>query len=706
MKRLFFFAATILFTVSSFAQPVKTDHVTVELVSEVDAIVPGQPFWVGLRMEMAPHWHVYWRNPGDAGLPTSIDWRLPDGFVAGDLQWPYPMRVPFDQFMNFGYEDEVVLLVQITPPADLAVGSPVTLEATADWLVCKDVCIPEAAELALTLETTVGAPVIDEKWNAVFTETRALLPLPESDWQISAAVVDSTLLLQATPPAWFEGVLQSIQFFPYAEMVIQNGAAQVLSETEDGYRLSIPLIPDWDGTLDTLGGVLVSDLGWRGSGSEKALAFRTPIGDSLPGAAIGDRSGLNSLALALLFAFAGGLILNLMPCVLPVLSIKILGFVKQAGEDPTKSVHHGLVFTLGVLASFWVLAGALLLLRAGGEQLGWGFQLQSPLFVVILAVFLFLFGLSLFGVFEIGNSLMNVGQKSAGSGGYFGSFMSGVTATVVATPCTAPMMGSALGFALSQPALAAMAIFSSLGLGMAAPYLVLASSPRLLRFVPKPGLWMETLKEFMGFLLMATVIWLAWVLSIQTGAIGVLMLLVTLLFVGLGAWILGRWGSDLNRSTAIRRAGQAAAIAVIVAGTVFSIVSIDSAAAAAPAASTESVEGAIAWEPFSPEKVKTLRTEGRTVFVDFTAAWCLSCQVNKKVAFGSADVVAAFRDRNIAAIKADWTSRDETITRALAEFGRNSVPLYVLYPSDGGDPIVLPEILTPGIVLDAIAQLN
>ncbi|HSQ74837.1 MAG TPA: thioredoxin family protein [Bacteroidota bacterium] len=421
----------------------------------------------------------------------------------------------------------------------------------------------------------------------------------------------------------------------------------------------------------------------------------TKSGSTRPVGAAGESS--ISLAVALLFAFLGGMILNLMPCVLPVLSLKIMGMVKQAGEAPRERLKHGALFTFGVVASFWVLAGIMLLLQAGGEQLGWGFQLQSPSFVIVLSIFLFLFGLSMFGVFEIGTSLTGVGQGVAGGSSYTSSLISGVLATTVATPCTAPFMGSALGFTLGAPAYVAFLVFTFVGLGMAAPYLLLTTIPALLKFIPKPGAWMESMKQFMGFLLIATVLWLIWVLSLQTGADGVVILLAALLLVALGGWIFGRWG-NIAKEKPTRRIAQVIALVAVAGGLFFSLTNIK-----AKEQETAGVhrQGSIEWLTYTPELVEGLKAEGRTVFLDFTAAWCLSCQVNEKVAFSSEEVQNEFARRGIATVRADWTNHDETITRALAAFGRNSVPLYVLY-APGKDPVLLPEIITPGIVLEAL----
>ena len=414
------------------------------------------------------------------------------------------------------------------------------------------------------------------------------------------------------------------------------------------------------------------------------------------GSSSGDET---SLALAIVFAFVGGMILNLMPCVLPVLSLKIMGFIQQAGEDKRKTRKHGLAFTLGVLVSFWVLAGLLIALRAGGEYLGWGFQLQSPSFVIVLSILLFLFGLNMFGVFEIGTTLTSAGQNLKNTG-YFGSFISGVLATIVATPCTAPFMGSALGFALSQPVYVSLLVFTFLGLGMALPYVLLTNIPKLLKFVPKPGAWMESFKQFMGFLLMATVLWLMWVLSFQTGSEGVLLLLASLIIASLGGWIYGRWG-NIAKEVKIRRVAQFLSIIIIIGSLIFSLKNIE----AKTSTDTSTIkQGRIEWQRYSPEKVEEAVKAGKSVFVDFTAAWCLSCQVNERVAFSSKDVQDEFTNKKIIAFRGDWTNSDPVITKALAKFGRNSVPLYVLY-KPGEKPVILPEILTPDIVLNELNKL-
>lgn len=467
-----------------------------------------------------------------------------------------------------------------------------------------------------------------------------------------------------------------------------TGAA--VSETIDSTRVDNTSVDNNAAELDSA---------TLANANDQGISESMPDSSSL--AASNESGADESILLAILFAFIGGMILNLMPCVLPVLSLKIMGFIKQAGEEKSKLRKHGLAFTFGVLISFWALAGLLLILRAGGEYLGWGFQLQSPSFVIVLSVLLFLFGLSLFGVFEIGVTLTAVGQNTPKGSTYTGSFFSGILATIVATPCTAPFMGSALGFALSQPAYVSMLIFTALGLGMALPYVLLTSIPALLKYVPKPGAWMETFKQFMGFLMVATVLWLIWVLSLQTGAEGVLILLGSLLLVSLSGWIYGRW-SVLHKSLKTRRIAQLISGLILAGALALSLMYIKPVSASTGSVHTQ---GLIEWQTFSPELVAQLRSEKKPVFIDFTAAWCLSCQVNEKVAFGSEEVQKAFAAKGIAALKADWTNKDEVIAKELAKFGRNSVPLYVLYLPDK-EAVLLPEILTPDIVLGYLKDLK
>ncbi len=687
------------------AKPVQVGHVEAELVSEMMSVTPGQPFWVGLHLHLDPDWHVYWRNPGDAGTPPRLNWQLPDGFRAGEIQWPVPEKIVQPPLVDFGYNGEVLLPVQIFPPDNLKPGETINLKANASWLVCREVCIPGDADLSLQLPIVSGDLAVNEKVNRLFARTRNQLPVTLLDWHLSARVATGGYAINIQPPAWFKGPLNSLDFYPYDKMILDYIAAPTIDSTVSGFTLHLKKSHYQMQPSDTLRGLLINPHGWRGAGSETAMAVSIPVGakKDIAGGSVAASTGLNNLWLALLFAFLGGLILNLMPCVLPVLSIKILSFVKEASDHKGRALSGGLMFSAGILVSFWILAGTLIALRAGGEQLGWGFQLQSPIFLTILASFIFLFGLSLLGVFEIGTSLTGAGNIAASRSGRMSSFLSGVTAVVVATPCTAPFMGSALGYALSQSYVVSLAIFSALGLGLALPYVILSASPRLMRFVPRPGPWMETLKHIMGFLLMATVVWLSWVLALQAGATAIALFLMGLVLLGVGAWLWGRWGTPVTTGR-LKVAARVLTVFFLLAG--FGIGLYGTSFDAPITAKTNNSDG-LAWESFSQKKLDQLTASGQPVFVDFTAAWCLSCQVNEKVALNSEDVVKKFEELGVATLKADWTSYNEEITKALAEHGRNSVPLYVLYiKGKTNSPIILPEILTPGVVLKALENIK
>tara|TARA_B100001248_G_scaffold261923_1_gene254991 strand:+ start:14925 stop:16691 length:1767 start_codon:yes stop_codon:yes gene_type:complete len=557
-----------------WAQKAQTDHpIQARLVSDVSAFAPGKSFWVALHLTMEPGWHTYSNPPGESGYPTALDWNLPEGFVAGEIQWPKPEAFLFEESISYGYSNEVFLPVLITPPDDFPVGEELVLKAQANWLACEVMCIPGGSALVLTLSS-------------------------------------------ATTP-------------------VASGA---LSDAPQ---------------------------------EESMTVFQ-----------------------ALIFAFVGGLILNLMPCVFPVLGLKVLGFIKQADEQAYKIKLHGLAFAAGVIAFFWVLVGALLALRATGESMGWGFQLQSPWFLVLLSGILFLMGLNFAGVFEWGASLSRAGGRLDTHSGYSGSFFSGALATLVATPCTAPFMGSAIGFALAQSAWDVSFVFTSLALGMATPVLLLSFFPRWIRLLPKPGAWMSSFKQFMAFPLFATVIWLLWVFGQQTDVHKLTQLSFGLLFLSISAWIYGRWCSWESPAPTKKKA-FIWVVLFFAAGLVQSL---------GAAKKVEVNDYGINWVPFSEEAKDAFRAQGKGVFIDFTAAWCLTCQTNKKVAISDPAVLKRFNELNIVMMEADWTRHDPVITKALAAFGRSGVPFYVLYlPEQGTDPIFFPEILLPEIILEKLA---
>jgi thiol:disulfide interchange protein len=666
-------------------------HTKVRLVPEVSSIQPGTPLSLALHMAMDPHWHTYWQNPGDIGREIRIAWTLPEGMTAGALEWPAPDAIRGADLTSYGYEGEVTLLVTMTPPATLA-GADATLAAKLDWVECTEgKCIPSGkVSLDVTLPVRAETPAADASVAALFQAARGRLPGDGASWKAQAMSAGPRLALTFESPR----PLSSATFFSDTKKTIEPGAPQVLRKTAAGYSLELARDDEAE-AFSRLGGILKaqSDSGPVAVSvtstvlTADALPAGTPVVASAGG---GDKADALGVFAALGFAFVGGLILNLMPCVLPVLSLKVLSFVRHSNEEGGRPWRHGVAYTVGVVGSFLALAGALLALRAGGEQIGWGFQLQSPVFVAALVGLFFLIGLNLFGVFEVGASLTRAGGLAAGKSGLTSSLFDGALATVVATPCTAPFMGSALGFALSQPAYVALLIFASLGLGMAVPYLVLSLSPSLLRFVPRPGAWMEAFKQLMGFFMMGTVVVLVWIFSRQTDTEAVAFLLGGLVIVSLGAWIYGR---ALLSSSPRRRVSMALGFAVGVGG-------LGLALAQGRAGAGEGIP----WHPFSAEAVAAARAEGKPVFIDFTAAWCFSCQVNERVALRPSSVTDRFREHGIVAFKADWTLEDERITKALASYGRSSVPLYVLYAPGMTEPRLLPEILTPDIVLGALDQ--
>lgn len=677
-------------TVRSPAPP-GPPRVSVTLLSEGASIEPGSSFWVGIRQRIAPGWHTYWTNPGDSGEPPTVDWALPAGWEAGPLVFPQPERLPVGPLMSYGYTNEVVLLTRLTAPEGLTAGTPIRLRGHAAWLVCEKICIPEEADVTLTLPVVTGKPAPGVGAPAI-ERTRRAVPTP-SPWPASLRATPETVTVSVAAPGLEPDRIAEVSFFPGRWGVIDHAAVQEVTIGRDGITLRAArgLLPE--GADSDLDGVLVIREKLDQGQVSQAFAIKAVAGDAGAGPSL-------SLVAAMGLALAGGLILNLMPCVLPVLSIKALALVGHAEASPSVVRRHGLAYTAGVLACFAALAGVLLALRAGGAQIGWGFQLQSPLVVTALAYVLFTLALSLSGLLVIGARLTGVGHGLAARSGYAGSFFTGALATVAATPCTAPFMGAAVGYALTQPPAAALAVFEALGLGLALPFLALSLVPAWRRLLPRPGPWMKRLSQALAFPLYASVAWLVWVVSRQAGPDGVALVLVGLLLIAFGAWL--------------HHAGRGAAPRWRRAATGFALVSVAAAVALAPlaAASPPSVPTAgapagAAWEPFSPSRLAELRTQGKPVFVNFTAAWCITCLVNERVALRSPAVAEAFARKGVVYLKADWTNRSAEIASVLGSFGRSGVPLYVVYPARAGqtaapEPRVLPQILTETTILEAI----
>ncbi|WP_298956314.1 protein-disulfide reductase DsbD domain-containing protein [uncultured Methylobacterium sp.] len=674
------------------------DLVRVDLLAEPGAVEAGRPFTVGVRLTMKPNWHVYWRNPGDSGLPPEIAWTLPAGFSAGPIAWPAPERIPVADLMNYGYEGETVLTVLLTPPEVLPPG-PVAVRATVSYLVCERECVPGEATVSASLPVAPPGTSVrrDPRTREIFAAARADLPRP-APWPWHGARDGDALVLTVAAPDLAGEAIRDVALFPYGESTIENAAPQVASVDAAGLRLRLrPAAGEGPAPLD---GVLTFR---TGAGERRAYALGEPPAATGPGASTAagvpapppaPADAPESLWGAVLLALLGGLVLNLMPCVFPVLSIKVLSLVRHSGEGPARIRLHGLAYTAGVLAAFLALAGTLIALRAGGAGVGWGFQLQSPLVVAGLAYGLFAMALGLSGAFQFGAGLAGLGDGLARRSGLQGSFFAGLLATVVATPCTAPFMGAAVGFALTRDAATCLAVFAALGLGLALPFAVLTAWPAALRRLPRPGPWMETLKQVLAFPLYATVAWLTWVLSQQVGSGGLFAALLGFVLVGFCAFALdkGRAAGPVGRRLAVATA--VATVALL--GGLVAMLDRDRAAPAVTVAG-----GA---EPFTQARLDALRAEGRPVLVDMTAAWCITCQVNERLALRSEAVREAMAARGVVLLRGDWTNQNPEITRVLEAHGRSGVPLYLLYDGRGG-VTVLPQILTAGLVRDAIEAL-
>ena len=661
------------------ADSVRTPHVTLQLESERPSITPGETLWLGLHFALEPHWHVYWRNPGDSGEAPKVNWQLPEGWQAGEIHWPVPQRIPVGSLVNYGYEDHVTLLVPIQVPSTVPTTDTVHIGADMTWLVCRELCIPERGSLDLTLgisQTPVDAtPAVASR----FDKARGQWPVTLD--KVANYQATDSITLKFSNLEWLPYQIDDVWFAANAWGPIAPSGKQTWQLDNGDLLITAPpgdLPPSGD---DTLHGLLVV--------SERIGSERITRGFEIAAnpAEIMVNAPDMTFLLALVFAFAGGLLLNLMPCVLPVLAIKALGLVTHTDDQRAR---HGFTFLAGVLLTFATLAGLLIALRAGGDALGWGFQLQQPLVVIGLMYLMLAVALNLSGVYQIGGRLAGFGQSAASQSGLRGTFATGVLAVVVASPCTAPFMGGALGFALTRPPYESLAVFIALGTGFALPVLLLSIFPAWARFLPAPGAWMETLRNALAFPMYGAAAWLLWVLSQQVDATGLALSLTGALLLAFALWWLGQTGNATRTNR----------IAVTI-GLLLSVALATQAGRQDDAAVT-----ILEAEQWSRERVADLRADGQPVFVNFTAAWCITCKVNEQVALSTDAVRAAFSARDITYLKADWTRQDPNITRELQRYGRSGVPLYLLYPANGGEPQVLPQLLTEGLVLAAIDQTS
>jgi DsbC/DsbD-like thiol-disulfide interchange protein/cytochrome c biogenesis protein CcdA len=681
---------TLLFLIGAAspatAQVDSGQKVHARLIAESASIAPGGTVTVAFEQIIRPMWHTYWLNPGDVGQPTTLTWSLPKGWKAGALEWPYPMRLPVGPFMDYGYEGKVWILTTLTAPASATVGSTITLKAKASWLVCKEICIPEDADLALPIK--IGVPVKVPSSISAFTAARERLPVP-SPWTMRYAL-NPTLELYVAAKALASAHPMSAQFFPLETGVVIAPAAQTMGFASNGLVLRMTSGKYFAKKGGALDGVLVLR---SPDDSVAALQIHALPGPVPPAIFIvGDKTDIG-LLLALAFAFVGGLILNLMPCVLPVLAMKAFALSSQAGRDRVEAVRESLAYGLGAILSFVGLGALLIALRAGGQAIGWGFQLQEPIVVGAFALLMFAVGLNLSGVFEL--AAFGGGEGLTRRGGEVGSLFTGVLAVAVAAPCTAPFMAAALGYGLTQPAAISLAIFMALGLGFATPFVLVGISPSVMRALPKPGSWMIYLKEALAFAMYGTAAWLVWVLAQQAGANAVAGMLAALVAAGFAAWV---WGA--SRSASPRGRGIGALITLLALVLAFSCLALLK-SVPATAGSSVNVTG-MASEPYSAARLAALRAANRAVFVNVTAAWCITCLVNDEAALSDARVHQAFAQNQVAYVVADWTRRDPEITALLAAHGRSGVPLYLYYAPGAVEPKILSQILTESTVLAAL----
>jgi thiol:disulfide interchange protein DsbD len=686
------FGLLILVRYGAFAQTYQgRELVKAELIADTNAIVPGKTFTAGLLLKMVPHWHTYWKYSGDAGLPTEIKWELPVGWKIGEIQWPIPLKMndPGD-IQTYGYSDEVLLMQEITPPPSIN-DSNVKLTAAANWLVCERLCIPGSAKLALSLPVATSPAAANAE---IFARYRALLPQTQSggdpiikDWKRSG----SDLLLTLSNVA-------SLAKYPFIDLYpIPNGNEvvghpKVEARGADDVTFRIPFE---NAPPDRIRGLIVA-------GQNETDEHRTGLmfsGEMKMSAASVPPTESRGLLGFLLLGFIGGFVLNLMPCVLPVISLKIFGFVQQAGQDRKKVLQSGLAFIAGIFVWFIALALLLIALKAAGHQITWAAQFTNPYFVLFLSVVVLVFALNLFGVFEISPPQFVMRVAGEAGHGNAGSFFQGVFATVLATPCTAPFLGTALGFAFTQSSAVILAMFLAIAAGMSAPYFLLSAQPAWMRFLPKPGAWMERVKQFMGFLLLATLLFLLYVLGAQRGTDAVIWASSFLLVISIACWMKGSFLT--LTSSAATRAIALVLILVLVLGSGFYFIGKKFRVSQLSSTATSPTGD---WQPFTPERLQTEIAQGHHVFVDFTAAWCITCKFNEATVLESAAVREAFKRNGIVKLKADWTNADPAITKILKQFGRPGVPFYVLYPA-GQSPITFPELLTKSLVLDKLETI-
>ena len=685
-----------LWPLASWAETQRFEHLDVALISELRSVLPGKPFWVAMRLAPEANWKVSWRNPGGAGLPTKVRWQPPPGMHADDTRWPLPERFEISGVTGLGYRQEVLLMARMTPDPDLRDGDSITVAGKLSWLVCNDICIPDSAELALTLPVSADSPVINGDHQALFEANRRRLPRPLPNGAASFQFADAEFRLAIAAQRALRPPGQAADFYPYQDRLLELAIPAKIEATDSALLIRQAVSKRFREAPEIVQGLLVLSTPDGPRGYELSASPGT-VGDIGTAVAPAGDTAPAGLAYTLLIAFAGGLLLNLMPCVFPVLSLKAISLLESVKVSHHAQRLHGIAYTAGVVAFFLIVAMVLQLLRAGGEAVGWGFQLQAPWFVALLAYLLFVLGLGFSGLLEIGGRFMGLGQQLAQRGGHLGSFFTGALAAIVASPCTAPFMGSAIAVAATLPAPDALLIFVTLGLGMASPFLAVAFVPQLARVLPRPGPWMHVFKQAMAFPLYLTAIWLLWVLGRQTSMTGAALVLIGMLLLVFAIWLLRtEWASTPFWRHASATMAMIALLGALAIPTLPPLQSRPAGGASAEASDDF-------WVPYDRSRFENLRAAGTPVFINLTADWCISCIANERVALSFPAVRDAFRDKGVVPMKGDWTNGDPQITRILDAFGRSGVPLYVLYSGQRGtEPRVLSQWLTPMNVLEAL----
>lgn len=677
--------------------------VEIELRSAARAVAPGDTIPVAIRLLPSRGWHTYWRHAGDVGSAPVVTWHLPDGFTAAPLRWPAPERMEAPPLTSYGYKGEVHLLSAVHVPASARVGSTAKLEAEITWVVCDVECVAGDVVVALTVPVAAKT-IVDESVVRAFAAEAERVPVRREGWTFTAAADSAKVLLQTKLPD-NEITNKAIEFFVDSSGVIDHSAKPEVRRVPGGFELSINRSAYASGTPSRITGVLVIDTASATASDAPRLALEVyaPVVAMTQLAGAETETGWMALFTAGLLALLGGTLLNLMPCVLPVLSIKTLGIAEAAARDGRAARQHVMLFGAGVLVSMWALVGVLLALRAAGTEVGWGYQLQNPAVIGVLALIIFAAGLNMAGVFDlapVGGTLSAAARRAPRS---VDAFMGGVLVTALATPCSAPFLAAAVAYAVTAGAAQSFVVFTALGLGLIWPLALIAAVPRLRAWLPKPGAWMVTLRQVLAFPLFATVVWLAWVLGRQAGVNALIALLAACTLLAFGLWALGHFGTAAAPAGPRRLAQMLAAASAIGA-----IVLVTSARThAAPASDSVQTASALTWQPYSEELLAAQRDSGRIVLLDFTADWCLTCKVNERVAFGSQAVREVIREHDVVLMRADWTTRDPVVTRALAAFGRSSVPFVAIYPrARDAAPIIMPTLLTSGIVTRAIEGIQ